>query len=306
MIQVKRLSFQAEQPEWPDIEQALSRQPGIRLYALIDGALNDGFLPRLAKHWPVEEWRSIYAQMPEGNAPEVSPLLLPIDSQHNPSARSIFKRLLMPQIIQPETLLLIWSEAPIDILAEHLGQHAEIKTAEDKRALLRFHDPNVWPAALAVQTEKEQAIFYSKFTEIWLPDLDNIWWSYRHEGSVQKEAFTPHRWDEARHRQFMKLTAPRKILSRLENEYPEKITGSREGWLKRIREWVEAAATLKVESFGEYQLYSVTALFVGDDFAQVAEVAGELQEIGKRHANLSQAIQAVPASVWDRLEAAQA
>lgn len=305
MIIVEQLAFEAEQPTWQDIEVLFSRNPSRRLYALVDGAQDEHLLSRLDKNWPVDKWQSIYFQLPEGNAPEVSPLLVPIEPQENNSASSVFKRLLLPQIIKPESLLFIWSAASLSELAEHLGKYAAIKTFDSKRALLRFHDPNIWPAMLAVQTEAEQGHFFSRIAEVWRPDLDNRWWTYRCESVEKPGAFEPVQWDESRQQRFAALTEPRKILLRLEDEYETQINGSREAWLKKIRDWLAKAAPLGATMPNEHYLYCVTALFAGDGFSEAPEVAEELGAIGKRHADFIKAIQAVSPTTWERLEDAR-
>jgi len=68
--------------------------------------------------------------------------------------------------------------------------------------------------------------------------------------------------------------------------------------------WIDQAKTFQVDAFNEQYLYCVTALFAGECFANDSEVVAELHAIGQRHANFTQAIQAVPPEVWERLETA--
>lgn len=302
MIVVERLEFTAGKPAWEEIETIFGTRDGQKLYALLDGAMDESLLPRIEKHWPVDRWQSIYAQLPEGDTPEVSPLLIPIDPQTNPSSATVFRRLLLPSIVKPESLLFLWSDASLAELAEHLGQYAAIRTSDDKRALLRFHDPNILPAMLAVQTESEQRHFFSRIAEIWRPDLDLNWWSYRIDSQQHTPDFVQVQWDEARHRRFASLIEPRKVLQRLEEEYEEKLTGSREAWLKKLGTWIEQAEKLKANAPSEHYLYCVTALFTSERFHETPEVAEELSAIGLRHANFIAAIQAVSPEVWERLE----
>jgi len=300
----EQLAFVQGRLTWEVIEARISEKPSLNLYALVDGAQDETLLSRLDKHWPVDAWQSIYAELPEGNSPEVSPLLVSIDPSSNESARVVFKRLLLPSFVKPESILFVWSDDALHELAQHLGLYAEIRTFDDRRALLRFHDPNILPAMLAVQDPIEQAHFFSRIAEIWRPDLDLNWWSYLSELQQPGSEFVAIQWDEGRHRRFADLTAPRKVLQRLEEEYVERITGSREAWRQRIAVWIDQAKTFQVDAFNEQYLYCVTALFAGERFANDLEVVAELHAIGQRHASFIQAIQAVPPEVWERLETA--
>jgi hypothetical protein len=294
-------AFDAKKPSWQHVLNHHKDVPQERLYALVDGALNETLLASL-QNWPVDTYLSIYADLPEGNAPEVTPLLILIDPEGNPSAQRVFNRLLIPQIIQPESLMFLWSDWPMDELAAHLGRHAQITTSAGKRALLRFQDPNILPAALAVQTDEEQAIFFSGLTEVWYPDLDEIWWSYRRTPPIEPRAFQPVQWDEARHARFAKLTRPRKILFYLEEEHPEHLPGSRAAWLDTFRAWLDEAESRGIVTANDQTVYCVAALFAGDRFAEDPEIANELNAIGTRHDSFSKAIQAVSEESWARLE----
>lgn len=296
------LGPESKQPTWQGVENFFKQHPSVRLYALVDGALNEGFLSRLEKHWPVREFFSIYANLPERNDPEVSPLLVPIEPIPQAAGETVFKRCVTRRMLDPESVLFFWATSPGAELAAHLGRHAEIRTFEGKRALLRFHDPNILPAMLALQTEVEQAHFFSGIAEIWRPDLDDRWWRYRSEARQNDPGFVAVSWDETRHQRFAALTEPRKVLQRLEEDYDDRLSGSREAWLKKLGTWIEQAEKLKANTPSEHYLYCVTALFTGERFHETPEVAEELSAIGLRHANFTAAIQAVSPEVWERLE----
>lgn len=297
--------YQGKRLPWEDVLRHLEQAPQERLYGLVDGALNEHLLKQIAAYWPAKA-HSIYANMPEGNHPEVSPLLIPVDPAANPSAENVFQRLLSsPHTIKPESLLFLWSESPLEELASHLGNHAAITTSKGTRAILRFHDPNIWPAALAVQTDDEQAGFFSRIAEVWCPDLDMMWWHYRRQQAIEPRPFQPVPWTAERHARFTALTRPRKMLLRLEEDHEDEITGSRVDWLKRIGKWLEEAERLGISRQDEQYVYCVTAVFAGERFAQAPEVARELSDIGTRHDSFTKAIEAVPSEVWDRLGSQQ-
>ena len=307
MSEVKLLGERGAPPVWSDIELRHQRQPMERLYLLVDGALNEKLLKRIERRWPGLAWHSIFEQLPEGAWPECSPLLLPVDfedenaNEDGASSKTIYGYLLAAKNVAPESTLVIWSESPTQDLARHLGQYAQVKIADDQRAILRFYDSNIWPAWLSIMDAEQAAHFKAPWSEVWRPDLDNVWWTYPGAGKEMPPPIKEHRWTEKQQTRFAELIQPRKILSNLEDEHGELITGSRAGWLDTLRGWVDAAKKSGADRPGTQTLYCTVALLVGSDFAQDAIVAAELEGIGSRHTSFQAAIAAVPPDTWDRL-----
>lgn len=302
MITVNRIALATTALTWSDIEAHGQTYPDQKLYAIVDGAIDRDYFANLQKNGVNDTWQSLYADLPEGNSPEVTPFLLSLDLSINPRAQVLFERLMKPYYLKLENCIIVWSQCSLSHLCEHLGQYAQIKTADSQRALLRYHDPNIVAAALAVQTDHEQMHFFAGVNEVWSPDLDQQMWRYSFDGPREADvSFQAIKWDQARHARFTELTQPRKILLYLESEHAEKITGSRVAWQQKIQNWIVHANTLGATSPSELKLYCVSALFAGEKFYQAPEVSNELSEMGKRHADFTQTIQAVAPEVWERL-----
>jgi len=291
--------FRGDRLPWQQVIDHDYMFPREQFYGLVDGAMNEHFLTELRERWPAQAWRSMYAELPEGSHPEVSPLLLAIaiDDLGN----KIFSRLLRYQRNHPESLMFLWSESSIGDLAVHLGRHAAITTSEGKRALLRLHDPNIWPAALAVQTDEERAQFFSRISEAWFSDLDKTWWRDRRTHPIEPHLFDPPAWNMDRHARFLALTQPRKLLLRLEEDHAEEITGERVMWLKKIAGWTAQADRLGIASPDELYVFCVASIYAGEHFYEAREVASALKEIGTRYDCFADAMQAIPFEVWDRI-----
>lgn len=305
MSETKLLQGNGAPPVWADIESRRQTSPRERFYVLVDGALNEKLLDDIKQLWPYLEWQSVYENLAESAWPECTPLLLHIDPDRD-EAQAQYRYLRSKKRIAPESILLIWSPAETEALAAHLGQYAELKMADDQRAILRFHDPNIWPAVVAVMPPDTLRHFLAPISEVWVPDLDNVWHVYRGDAQEIPPAIKEHAWTAAQQARFADLTVPRKILGTLENEHEDLVTGSRVGWLRTIGAWIEKARALGAQQKGAQSLYCLVALLAGSDFEKDSVVAAELEGIGSRHASFQDAISAVPPETWERLASERA
>lgn len=300
MSEAKLLQGKGAPPVWTDIVNRHQSRPQERFYVLVDGALNEKLLSKITQRWPHLEWQSVYENLAESAWPECTPLLLHVDPSRS-EAQAQYQYLLSLKRIAPESVLLIWSPEATEALAAHLGQYAELKMADGQRAILRFHDTNIWPAVMAVMAPEGAKHFLTPVSEVWCPDLDNIWHVYLGDAQEIPPAIKEHAWTEKQQAQFADLTVPRKILGTLENEHGNLVTGSRVRWLGTIHAWIEKAKLLGAHQTGAQSLYCLVALLAGNDFENDSAVATELEGIGTRHACFSEAISAVSDETWERL-----
>lgn len=290
-------------PDWALVLSKLESGSAQRPFALVDGALNATLLDECRRSaWPCA---SIYRDLPEGRTPETTPVLISLDPALNPHVARIWPRVVRThRALAADSAIVVWSALNLDDLAHFLGQFAVIVLHDERRALLRFHDPRILPAALGVQGEEERACLFSAVSGIWAPDIDENWWCYQTDSDgVARELPEPPAWTEARETQFADLLMPRKILDALIEQQPAKVSGPGAPWLERIDQWLGHARTLGAQSENDGLMYCIAALNCGDDFATHPDVAKHLSPSpGLAAQCFETAMLAIPDEVWARLE----
>lgn len=293
----------AHQPDWAQVLSQMGNAPGQRPFALVDGALNTALWDEAKRRaWSCA---SIYRDLPEGNAPEITPMLISLDPESNRHAERLWSRVVRARLaFAPDSALVVWSALDLDDLARFLGQFAVIELHDERRALLRFHDPRILHAALAVQSEEEHAYFFSAVSSLWAPDIDEHWWRYQSDGDgAAHELPEQPAWTEAREVQFADLLMPRKILDALIEQQPAKVSGPGAPWLERIEQWLAHARTLGAQSENDGLMYCIAALNCGDNFTAHPDVADHLSPSPELGPNcFANAMLAIPDEVWARLE----
>ena len=298
MSETSLLEGTGAQPSWAMMQNHRERFAEQHCYALVDGALNEKLLGQVKRRWPWLEWYSLYEDLPESAWPESTPLFFHVGVDEG---ERFVRWLLTSQQVAAESVLFVWAAASTEAMAKHLGQYAELKTAAGTRAVLRFHDPNIWPAALAVMTQDSVAHFLAPVFEVWFPDVDNVWHITRGAGKDVPQPIKEYVWTQEQEERFAELILPRKILRSLEIDNEERLTGRRGGWLETLQGWIKRAKKAGAKNAGEMTLYCVVALQVGGGFEADESVATELNGISTRHLSFSQAISNVSPETWNRL-----
>lgn len=283
------------------------RWPKDNAILMLDGASHPQGWSGFKALWPERSCIGLYQDLPEGASPDFTPFVFAVDPEWL-AHKSVHSWLFDDQNTAQGRLCLIWTPLTLEAMANHLKQHVRLRTPERKTALLRFQDPDVLPHALQNMGEEQRQHFLTPVRLLCWTDLDQRWMSVRGAGGDHTpQAQTPWGWSAEQLAQLAQALSPRKILEHLQQEHPDQMTGSQEGWRHKLAGWLGQSPAQGLDTHAARVLYCSLALTVSENFAKVPEVARQLAQENPAEPSkrFIAAIAAVPSHVWDRLAAGQ-
>lgn len=271
-------------------DDAIARYPSNRIYCLADHAGLPGLHRELVR--ADVQWKSLFEGSKEEAALQVAPLLFPLtDSGSQPGSKLL--RWLSEHGTFTSSFLLFSSSLTVDELGAALLLRTQARISEGMDVLLRYFDPRVFEALMAVLRPSEKKIFLG---------VADCWWYPNRSGKLVQEIAESEAVDTFESPLLLSATQEFSLLdmseidqvaSQLSDLLPApslQLGGARFEFLKRQMMDAKAAG---IESTHELTLYCGLALLHGEDFASSATWQPLLADVRNRKIKFTEAVAAV-------------
>jgi hypothetical protein len=163
----------AVSPYAPDLHERLLRcmqevvaaNPALRLYALVDTALDEAFLKKYRANHLTDQTASLYAGTELDAVADVSPVLVPLSCE--PALR--LKTLLRLADGKP-MLSFLASPLALEPLKTHFLPFLEVETEDGEQLVLRFADTRILPVLFTTLDHMQQSALLSPIAHWWSID----------------------------------------------------------------------------------------------------------------------------------------
>jgi hypothetical protein len=257
------------------------------LYGLVDHAGLPGLAAKLVESR--SEWISLF-DSEDPDILSVAPLLFRISTRHDGLAQRRFVRWLVQHGTYANSVVLLASPLALQPLAVRLMARLEAVLPENMDIVLRYFDPRVFEALMAVLSAEQKEAFLS---------VAGHWWFVDRRGQLQgvsakfhaTDQFTaPLILDTAQEAALLDASEPDQVAQLLQSGAPdayEKLpVGERNDFILRH---MTAARQFGVGATHELSLYCALALLHGEYFAWETKWLFALQEVKEKKMSLTDA-----------------
>ena len=246
-------------------DAAVADYPGNELFCLVDHAGMTGLHRALLRSG--RPWASLFQDSAQESALAAAPLLFPLVVQGE-RGQGQFLEWLAAHGTYTSTVLMLSSPAGLDTLCGRLARRMHARVSEGMDVLLRYFDPRVFEALLAVFDEEQGSAFLNPA---------DCWWYLDRGGALlrQPSAYADEEMDSpivlSAAQEFALLDASEidQVGAQLQSMLPDAVLSI--GLAQRpafLRRHMEAARLAGIAATHEVALYCGLALLYGEEFAQ--------------------------------------
>lgn len=247
--------------------------PGNGLFCLADHAGMPGLYRHLVQSGVV--WTSLFNESREERALSAAPLLFPLVSSN-----LHFLKWLEEHGTYASSMLMLSSPLGLDQLGDRLARRIRARISDEIDVLLRFFDPRVFEALIAVLDEEQRCR---------LLDPADCWWYLDRRGQlrtqpaqhVSEDIFVPLELSAAQEFALLDASEIDQVAAQLRSMLPEAYIRmapvQRIAFLERHMVAADAAGVVATH---EVALYCSLALLHGDEFAHLSPWREILAKVG--------------------------
>ena len=271
-------------------DQASESYPGNRIYCLADHAGMPGLHRELVR--ANVAWKSLFEDSKEAAALQVAPLLFPLNTGGGHADGKLL-RWVAEHGTYTSSFLLFSSPLTIDELCPALSLRTQARVSEDMDVLLRYFDPRVFEALMAVLTPSERECFLG---------LADCWWYPNRSGKLVRQTAkfesadtfeAPLLLSASQEFALLDMSEIDQVASQLSGLVPDQYFQLGGGRFEFLQRHMSEARAAGIESTQEQTIYCGLALLHGDDFAATARWRTLLADVRERKINFTEAVAAV-------------
>lgn len=284
------------------INAALSAQPSLVAYALMDCAFSETCMARYRRMHADAHYTSLYRHTEMDGLADVSPHLIELPS--DPTARMQSLSTLLRLANGKPMLSLLLSALDLESLKAHFAPFLHAETEDGQRFILRFGDTRILPALTSILDSEQRATLLGPIAHWWvinrMGQLSTL--PLRHEETCEASATTSSSVLMLSTRQFSFLldaAEPDAIIDQLQLIVPEQCAARQPGDLHRfIDEQLQHATRLGVARTPDRIAYCVAAFNTNGTLHEIPYAERLFKEKSWQQGDLASALAELPDECW--------